>query len=361
MNEIDRQYHEASNIFPLMDGDEYEQLKADIAKNGLREPIWIDADGKIIDGRNRHRACIDTGTPEQFRTWNGNGSLINFVISLNLHRRHLEKGQRAAIALDVLPMLEKEAKANTRTHTEQGYQRIENPVHAHEQAADLFQTNRQYVADAKNIKEKAPDLFERVKTGEITIPQAKREIVKAERIETPDLPSNKYRVLYADPPWKYGNSGSGIDNYGPAERHYPAMSIEELCELPIKEIVEPDAVLFLWVTSPLLEECFDVIRAWGFKYKTSFVWDKIGHNFGHYNSVRHEFLLVCTRGSCTPDNLQLFDSVVSIEKSKTHSEKPEIFRNIIDTLYTRGKKIELFARANAKGWEVWGNEPTIAN
>jgi N6-adenosine-specific RNA methylase IME4 len=106
----------------------------------------------------------------------------------------------------------------------------------------------------------------------------------------------------------------------------------------------------------LLEECFDVIRAWGFKYKTSFVWDKVKHNMGHYNSVRHELLLVCTKGSCTPDVPKLFDSVVSVERTAKHSEKPEVFREMIDTLYTTGRKIELFARKMTPGWETWGNQ-----
>jgi N6-adenosine-specific RNA methylase IME4 len=78
---------------------------------------------------------------------------------------------------------------------------------------------------------------------------------------------------------------------------------------------------------------------------------------GHYNSVRHEVLLICTKGSCTPENVKLFDSVQTIEKTKKHSEKPEEFREIINTLYPSGKKIELFRRGDApNGWSVWGNE-----
>ena len=126
--------------------------------------------------------------------------------------------------------------------------------------------------------------------------------------------------------------------------------------MPIYDITESDAVLFLWVTSPLLFECASVINAWGFDYKASFVWDKIKHNMGHYNSVRHEFLLVCARGSCTPDVVKLFDSVQTIERSDKHSEKPEEFRSIIDTLYPHGKRLELFARAKHEGWEVYGNQ-----
>ena len=172
------------------------------------------------------------------------------------------------------------------------------------------------------------------------------------------FPDKKYQVIYADPPWKYGDQFL-IDGYKiSAEQHYPTMSIDELCVLPVKELAEDNAVLFLWVTSPLLEDSFRIIHAWGFEYKTSFVWDKVKHNMGHYNSVRHEFLLVCVRGSCTPDNPHLFDSVQTIERTE-HSVKPDGFRNIIDTLYTTGNRIELFARNSSDGWKVWGNEPTI--
>ncbi len=191
-----------------------------------------------------------------------------------------------------------------------------------------------------------------------------REIARSTVIEqmqdAPPLPNGKYRIFYADPPWSYGNSGviGPTDNYGHVHRHYPSMSIDELCALgpDIRGMAEDNAVLFMWVTSPLLEECFAVIRAWGFQYKTSFIWDKVKHNFGHYNSVRHELLLICTRGSCTPDNPTLYDSVQSIERSDKHSEKPDEFRQIVDSLYQHGQRIELFARSSAEGWETWGNQ-----
>ena len=363
MNELGRPYHEVAQIFPLMEGAEFEALKCDVAQNGLIEPIWLHPDGSIIDGRNRHRACIETDTPLRFRTWDGTGSLVSFVVSLNLHRRHLNSSQRAVVALEVLPMLEGEARERMEAGVNQ-HSPVEIIPHpseqgkARDQAAELMQTNGRYVQDAKMIEREAPELLGKILSGDMSIPQAKREVVKAQRQEAPPLPSDKYRVIYADPPWKYGNSGiiNDHDNYGHVNRHYPDMSIDELCQLPIRNIADSDAVLFMWVTSPLLEECFAVIDAWGFKYKTSFIWDKVGHNFGHYNSVRHEFLLICTRGSCTPDNLRLFDSVLTVEKSKTHSEKPEEFRDIIDTLYTRGRKIELFSRRRVEGWEAWGNE-----
>ena len=166
----------------------------------------------------------------------------------------------------------------------------------------------------------------------------------------------KYNIIYADPPWSY-NDKQNTKILGGAIKHYNTMSIKELCELPIKNISEDKAVMFFWTTSPLLEDSFKVINSWGFKYKTSFIWDKVSHNMGHYNSVRHELLLICTKGSGnTPQVKKLFDSVQSIERSKKHSQKPEKFREIIDTLYPNGNRVELFAREKTDGWDAWGDE-----
>lgn len=171
------------------------------------------------------------------------------------------------------------------------------------------------------------------------------------------LPEDKYRIIYADPPWRYENFVP--DYFHEQADHYQLMTIKEICEMPVKEITQENAVLFLWVTSPILEESFKVVNAWGFKYKSSFIWDKVKHNLGHYNSVRHEFLLIAIKGSCQPDVKKLFDSVQTIERSKEHSRKPEKFREIIDILYPNGKRIELFPRGIIpKNWEGWGDEFT---
>ena len=179
---------------------------------------------------------------------------------------------------------------------------------------------------------------------------------------TPE-PTEKYRIVYADPPWSYDDTTlvphrRGLPA-GDAREHYPTMELAAICALPVKEWVEDNAVLFLWTTSPMLEEALQVVHAWGFEYKSSFVWDKIKHNMGHYNSVRHELLLICTRGSCEPDKQQLFDSVQSIERSDKHSQKPVEFYDIIETLYTHGRKLEIFPRTARDGWDVYGHLPSL--
>jgi N6-adenosine-specific RNA methylase IME4 len=195
-------------------------------------------------------------------------------------------------------------------------------------------------------------------TADSTTDRAAKEeraaaVAEAAAVEgaTPE-PTEKVRIVYADPPWSYGNVMP--DGTSEPRDHYPVMDLKAICAIPVREWVADDAVLFLWVTAPILEESFQVVRAWGFEYKASFVWDKIKHNMGHYNSVRHEILLICTRGSCQPDKQQLFDSVQSIERGK-HSQKPIEFYDIIETLYTHGRKLEMFARAARDGWDVYGH------
>jgi len=325
-----------------MNDDEFTLLKKDISKNGLLEPITL-YDSQILDGRNRFMACEDLGIVPDFRDFK-NGDPLSFVISLNLHRRHLTTSQRAVLASEVANM-------------EVGRNWTKSPdKNTNKQSADLFNVGTTAIKEAKAIKRESPEKFEKIKSGELTLQQAKREIIKQNKKEQPELPTDKYRVIYADPPWDYGNDFTkAMPGSTRPNDYYPTMTISEICEMEISDILDDNAVLFLWVTSPLLEDSFKIIKAWDFKYKTSFVWDKVKHNFGYYNSVRHEFLLIATKGSCIPDIKKLYDSVVLIERTK-HSEKPEYFRNLIDELYPHGKRIELFARNKYENWDDWGNE-----
>jgi N6-adenosine-specific RNA methylase IME4 len=168
-----------------------------------------------------------------------------------------------------------------------------------------------------------------------------------------------FRVVYADPPWLYGDrppSGSG------AQQHYGGMTIEQLCKLPVAAHALPDSVLFMWTTAPFIllnPGPREVIEAWGFTYKTQRIWDKVLHGFGHYVDVRHEILLICTRGSCTPDRpTPMLPSVVTERRSNTHSEKPQSFRKDIERLYD-GPYLELFGRDRVDGWTVFGDDARL--
>jgi N6-adenosine-specific RNA methylase IME4 len=208
---------------------------------------------------------------------------------------------------------------------------------------------------AKLTPERQESFLKQASEEKLSVRDLRETIRKADVqfIENVELPDDKFQIIYADPPWKYGNSMP--DYFTEQANHYPLMTIQELCDMPIKDITDKNAVLFMWVTSPILEECFQVINAWGFKYKTSFVWDKVKHNMGHYSSVRHEMLLLCIRGSYPKESSNLRDSVFTEERTQ-HSKKPDYFYGLIEELYPTGKKIELFSRNKREGWNSYGNQ-----
>lgn len=214
------------------------------------------------------------------------------------------------------------------------------------------------------------ELLEDAKTEGWTLGELRvhaREKKRAKIIEGQAALEGMFRVLYADPPWQYDNRGDitvgKSSAYKRAEAHYPTMSIEELCKLPVAPHAHEDSVLFLWVTAPMIWQNpgpREVMEAWGFTHKSGLVWDKVLHNFGHYVGVHHEHLMICTRGSCLPDELlPLEDSVVTIRRGDVHSEKPEEFRQLITKHYTTGPYLELFGRKPVEGWSVFGNDSRL--
>jgi N6-adenosine-specific RNA methylase IME4 len=350
-------------LIPALKPEERKELERSILEEGCRDPLVV-WDGYIIDGHNRYEICTEHGLP--FRAVSAHESLQtkddvkDWIERNQLARRNLTADQFRYLLGHVYNRRKKAVPNPEGIGGKSGKSVVKSQIGTQQTAdviAEEFGVSKNTVKRAAKFAEQAdadPEIKQAVMGGE-NVKKVQHQKRRAAIKEKAVLPDAKYRVIYADPPWKYADKCSdGAVQSGGVETHYPTMSIAELCQMPIKEICEDNAVLFLWVTSPLLFECAPIIEAWGFKYKTSFIWDKVKHNMGHYNSVRHEFLLVCTRGSCTPDNQTLVDSVQSIERTK-HSEKPETFREIIDSLYKHGKRIELFARKKVDGWDAYGN------
>lgn len=374
---------EFKKLIPALTAEEFKQLEANCLEEGIREKI-ITWNGVIIDGHNRYEIAtrwnLDYQT-ESKRFANEN-DVREWMINNQFGRRNLSNYQRSVLALqleDVFKVKAKEKEYIRKTTSQISDESIPE-VSTKKEVAKIANVSHDTIAKVKVIEAKAtPEVKAQLSTGEVSINQAYQEIKKEEkkeiqnekkkdyeeRIETVSKnefkidifnTKEKFRVIYADPAWSY-NDKQDTANLGGAAKHYDTMSVGEICSLPVKDIAEKDSVLFLWVTSPLLEDAFTVIEAWGFKYKTSFVWDKVKHNMGHYNSVRHEFLLIATKGSCTPDNKVLYDSVQSVERNNNHSEKPIEFLNIIDDIYNYGNKLEMFCRHIKKeNWFGWGNE-----
>ena len=164
--------------------------------------------------------------------------------------------------------------------------------------------------------------------------------------------TGKFPVIYADPPWTYHNVGLN----SAASNHYPTMATEAICALPVPEITTANAVLFLWSSPPLLEDALQVMKAWGFSYKTNLVWDKDRIGTGFYIRSQHELVLLGVKGTgMCPEESRRPASIVRAERRR-HSEKPEELYAVIESMYPGLPKVELFARARRRGWEAWGNE-----
>ncbi len=179
--------------------------------------------------------------------------------------------------------------------------------------------------------------------------KATRE-AKLFRREAGPLPEGKHQVIYADPPWQYQNTG--FENS--ADKQYPTMPTSDICALDVPGLVLNNAVLFLWATNPLLADALEVIKAWGFEYKTNLAWVKNNFTRGFYAAGQHELLLVAVRGQCRPLDSGLRSSVFHFPKGQ-HSQKPDEVYAIIEAMYP-GPYVELFARADRPGWAKWGNE-----
>ena len=369
---IDKEFAE---LIPPLTEEEYKGLEASLLSEGCRDAlvVWNDT---LIDGHNRYKICTEHNIAYMTvnKEFEDRNAAMLWMMNNQLGRRNLNDFQRVEIVRKCEGAVKAKAKERQGIRHDLEDNIVENlppSSKSRDELGAMAGVSGKTYEHATAILDKAPEeVIQAVRKGDMSINKAYTDMKKAERkaerqaviteqLSKPKTSSHidifttdkKYRVIYADPPWSY-NDKQDTEKLGGAVKHYPTMPLEEICALPIP--AEKDAVLFLWTTSPMLEDAFKVINAWGFKYKSSFVWDKISHAMGHYNSVRHEFLLVCVKGNCTPDVAKLYDSVVSIERTE-HSRKPEYFRQMIDSLYPVGERLEMFAREASEGWDTWGN------
>ena len=189
-----------------------------------------------------------------------------------------------------------------------------------------------------------------------------RKYVTVPYLPPPGLPSGKFCLLYADPPWQYQNTSESYR--GRIERHYPTMPFEMIAEQevqgrPIADLAADDAVLFLWATPPKMEEALYVLNQWGFSYVTNMIWDKERIGMGYWFRQQHEMLFVGRKGNIPVPPPEARQRSVLRSPRQAHSQKPEAVAHYLEAMYpmlTQEHRIELYARQPREGWTVWGNE-----
>lgn len=193
----------------------------------------------------------------------------------------------------------------------------------------------------------------------------KRRSAAKAHLALPPLPHKSYDIVYTDPPWYY--YGSPIKDAA-AGKHYPLMSLEELAAIDVRRMLNRRAAVFLWATCPRLDFAIRLIDAWGLHYRgVAYVWVKVNKAgaiitgqgvLPTFTKPTSELLLVATT---TPTGrpfpiLDLAQPQVVLQPRGAHSEKPAIFRTLIEQLCGARPRIELFARSHAAGWDTWGAE-----
>jgi len=358
---IDPEYQ---SLVPSLKNKEYKALRDSVERDGLYEPIIINTAYVILDGHHRFKACKEVNVLPRFsiRRFEDKNKERRFVIESNFYRRQLNKFQKAEIGIKLEKIYAEEAKQRLSEAGKLGVEIREGRVGSNEptlkglgkandlaaRAVGLSPTT--YHRAKTIISTGSEELKQKVRNGSISITYAYKKVIRQEKHSSPpELPKGKFDVIYADPPWEYY-----LPLRGDPEFHYSIMPTDKICDLEVPSV--DNAILFLWVTNPKLEDALRVIKAWGFTYKTNLVWvkDKIGT--GYYFRGQHELLLVATKGNIPPPIETNRPSSVLVSSREEHSKKPDVVAEFIEFMYPNRQYLELFARNHREGWTCWGDE-----
>jgi len=366
---------ELRDLIPPLEKEERKQLEASLVSNGLRDAIIVWDDGTIIDGYNRYDICQKNNIPIKTRKpknkLKDRNDIILWMINEQLGRRNISKYDRIRLATRKEDILKPIAKANQGRRNDldstlnRSSKRV-NTVIAKESKSSVGTVHKvkfiEEKADANQKKDLSSQKFSINKIyNELKKADKRKQI--AEDFKQPVFPkkNKKYNIIYADPPWSFKHYSDKGKGRAP-DNHYKCQNLEDIKNLPIDDIAADDCVLFMWVTYPFLQKSFDVLKAWGFTYKTvGFTWvkknkkaDSLFWGMGYWTRSNAEICIIATRGSIPRQSSSVHQIIET--PIEAHSKKPDVTRDRIVQLVGDIPRIELFARQAPKGWDVWGNE-----
>lgn len=361
--------HPAAKLMPLMKGDELKEFVEDIRQHGQRQPIVM-FNGEVLDGRNRLEACRQLKIEPKIVEWTGRGqSPTAYVVSMNVARRQLTASQKAAIAHQMRPLFAAEAKARkkaaggdkrsttakadrSKAGTDPKGKR--KPAHTTAQdAAKVVGVSSRIVEAAGAVEKASPELFAKVKEGEITVKQAAQQIKKSKQVDQAKVyvpPEGEFELIVADPAWKYDDELAGVGR----ELPYPTQTEAEICAVKIPAAV--NCLLVLWVTNAHLLDgtALRVLAAWGFTPKAMLTWvkDKIGMGRWLRGQTEHAILAIKGHPVITLTN----QSTVLHAPRRANSEKPHEAFALFESLTPATSRLEMWARTTRPGWKTSGSE-----
>jgi ParB-like chromosome segregation protein Spo0J len=261
-----RQFHPAAELFPLLRGPAFQELVADIRKNGLIKPILVDREGRILDGRNRYRACLEAGVEPRFIEWQGDGDLAELVLSLNLHRRHLDESQRALVAARLASLLEAEAlkRRGRRKELVANLQLIPRRRSSCQAAARVNVSPRLVSYAVKILKDGCDELVAAVESGGVAVSAASALV---------GLPPEEQAKVVAEgaraAARKARELRSRRSNGGPARTSPGCFGVVRSKAPTRTGYAGADGVVLLWVAAEVLDRAIRALRAAGLEYAAS--------------------------------------------------------------------------------------------
>jgi N6-adenosine-specific RNA methylase IME4 len=371
-------FHPLATIFPMMAADALDLLAADIKEHGLQEPVTVYED-KILDGRNRARACEAAGVELRTAPLPEGVNPRAFIISENLHRRHLSASQIAMVvaSMTLKPMGRPPKNSSPELLSEA-------------EAAKRYGVSVPHIKRAVHVRAHAlPELIEAVERDRISVDVAYKlssqpREVQLKAVSEPDmaphvekqqrraaneaalakqivgLPNKRFGVIYADPEWRFipWSEETGMDRS--ASNHYATSVLEQIKSRDVPSISADDCVLFLWATVPMLPQALEVMAHWGFSYKSHSVWLKNIVGTGYWYRNAHELLLVGVKGKVPgPAPGTQWESAWDADAGALPNQKPEQAYEMIEEYFPNLPRIELNARAKREGWDVWGAEAPV--
>jgi N6-adenosine-specific RNA methylase IME4/ParB-like chromosome segregation protein Spo0J len=372
---------ELESLIPPLSNEEFKQLERNILEEGIREPL-ITWNGILIDGHNRYRIAQehDMNYETLEKEFEDLNAVKIWMVNNQLGRRNLQdfvRGELYSVIEEIIREKAKESKSEKVSYYRQKGEVLSiidnTSSNTQKIIADKlgWSTGKKAMFDI--VKTKAPEeVKEKLRTGEVSINQAYKEIKKEEKIierkqdikkqlqdiESGKLPElwGKYEVVAIDPPWAYEEKGGLSSNdFNPQTTRgtttYPTMKVNQIKEIDLP--LTDNSVVFLWTTHAFLKDAFDILEHWNLKYKATLVWDKEKMGMGRTIRLQCEFCLIAFKGNPIFNGSSERDIIR--ESRREHSRKPEAFYQYVERS-TIGRKLEYFSREKRTNWEIYGNE-----
>ena len=335
-------------------------LAASIEEVGLLHPIVVTPQGRLIAGQRRLKACVLLGWAEVPVTVVDLLQAARGEAHENFVRKDLLPSEMVALKRAIEPLERREARQRQGTKTDLCHPATvaEGQGDARDKIARYLGVGRTTIERAEAVVEAAEEepeeyghLLEQMdRSGKVAGAYRRLTVLRqAKGLEAaaPELPTGPFQVIVADPPWQY-DSGNSLP--------YPTMPLEDIKAMPVREIADENAILWLWTINAHLPVAFDVVTAWGFEYKTVLTWVKDRMGTGEWLRGQTEHCLLGARGK--PVFLHGSDGTVLEAARREHSRKPEEFYALVEKVCP-GSRVELFARQQRYGWRAFGNDTRL--